>query len=303
MTFLFWGYPLHSDTFSYIFYGFAKAAQAAGHKVLWLADEPRTDMSDIDSETTVVVCEQYQVKHLPKFKKATYVVHTLKRGPEWSFAKRVIDLAYNCHYQDHPVNYNFSIDRFALQNVGPLSYYDASLDRIYMSWATDLLPSEISLEYATCPRERVYYHIGSLYDGKYSNEDPMRIWKTKCAEKGIKFVHIDPWVRPVTMEENYTMIQQSFFAPDLRGQQNIDCGYISCRLFKNISYGKLGITNSLTQHYAMGETTIYDPRVDHLFDKCLTLLDDLGRIAAQMDYVRNNHTYLNRLDSLLKVIQ
>jgi hypothetical protein len=285
-----------------VWYGFAKATQAAGHKVLWLADEPRTDMADIDSETTVVIAEQYQAKHLPKIKKATYVVHTLKRGPEWDFAYRVIDLAYNCHYQDHPVNYNFSIDRFALQNVGPLSYYDSVLDRVYMSWATNLLPDEIDLEMAKHPREKTYYHVGTLYDGKYSNEDPIRVWKQKCADIGVAFVHIDPWTNPVSMEDNRLLIEQSHSAPDLRGQQNIDSGYIACRLFKNISYGQLGITNSLTQHYAMGETTIYDPRVGQLFDKSLPLLGDIRRIQAQMDYVRRNHTYVNRLNSLLEIL-
>ena len=38
-----WGYPLHTDTYSYVHEGFKKALERSGHKVYWFHDKEYPD--------------------------------------------------------------------------------------------------------------------------------------------------------------------------------------------------------------------------------------------------------------------
>jgi len=46
--------------------------------------------------------------------------------------------------------------------------------------------------------------------------------------------------RNKSIEENMKLIQESIIAPALQDSHQINHEYIPCRIFKNISYGKMG---------------------------------------------------------------
>ena len=43
-----WGYPLHTDTYSYVHEGFKKALERSGHKVYWFHDKDYPEDFDYD---------------------------------------------------------------------------------------------------------------------------------------------------------------------------------------------------------------------------------------------------------------
>ena len=47
-----------------------------------------------------------------------------------------------------------------------------------------------------------------------------------------------------TIEENMKLIQESIIAPSVQTEWQVNNLYIPCRIFKNISYGKMGLTNN-----------------------------------------------------------
>ena len=93
-------------------------------------------------------------------------------------------------------------------------------------------------------------------------------------------------------------------APALQGKWQCDVGYIPCRIFKNISYGQPGMTNSKTVYDLFKGKILYNSNPSKLFRdaqeylKKMTLQD----LYAQMDFVKERHTYLNRINHLLNFL-
>jgi spore maturation protein CgeB len=90
-------------------------------------------------------------------------------------------------------------------------------------------------------------------------------------------------------------------APAIQGDWQCRQGYIPCRIFKNISYGQFGITNSKTVYELFGENIIYNSDTYQLFIDAKKYIQSasLEDLYKQMDFVRDNHTYINRINSLL----
>ena len=98
------------------------------------------------------------------------------------------------------------------------------------------------------------------------------------------------------------MIKQSYCAPDFRSKFHIDIGYIPCRVFKAISYGHTGITNS---------KRVKDILQDHIeyIDKpsdTLTIVEkrktDIEWRIRAMKHVAEHHTFLQRVRDLAIVL-
>jgi hypothetical protein len=309
MKVIIWGYPLGSDTLSYVWNGFYRAFKTMGHEVYWFNDNNYPLEMAFDYSNSLFLCESYQSNKIPIKNDSTYVVHTLCHNPDrfLNDAKRVIDLRYSQDYQDHDTNYKYILDRYKLQNLGPTVYYDpdptGGYEKIYMGWATDLLPDEIDLEWASLPRSNDLYFVGTIYENdKYSNSQEIEEVKRFCKDRGLNFKHINPWMNPVSDEKNREIIQSSYLAPDIRGPQNVKSGYIPCRLFKNISYGQLGMTNSRALYSLMEDTIVYHPDVYTMLELADKEKDNVKRIQDQMKIVIEKHTYINRVNDLMKIL-
>jgi spore maturation protein CgeB len=107
----------------------------------------------------------------------------------------------------------------------------------------------------------------------------------------------------VTQEQHEQLIRGARFAPALQGAWQVDHGYIPCRLFKNISYSQLGVSNnpSALDLFAPDEI-VFAPRLPELVEGMLRAEHDgswleMGRRA--LERVRDNHTYVNRIAELL----
>ena len=79
-------------------------------------------------------------------------------------------------------------------------------------------------------------------------------------------------------------------------------GYLACRLVKSISYGQLGLTNSPINAKFVDKSVICKEDIRELFDEGLKYKDNKDLIRHQMEVVKFNHTYLNRINGMLKVL-
>jgi hypothetical protein len=108
--------------------------------------------------------------------------------------------------------------------------------------------------------------------------------------------------RNKSIEENMKLIQESIIAPALQTEWQIEKNYIPCRIFKNISYGKMGITNSEAVYELFNKKIIYSSNIDELVKKSLEFNKNKDRfniIKELMIEVRDNHTYINRINFIL----
>jgi hypothetical protein len=88
--------------------------------------------------------------------------------------------------------------------------------------------------------------------------------------------------------------------PDTGGNHKL-IGYLPCRIFKNISFGQLGITNSKHVYDLFDGNIIYNDNEYDLYFQALPELKNYKMIQDQMLYVKENHTYVDRIKSLMKV--
>jgi len=104
------------------------------------------------------------------------------------------------------------------------------------------------------------------------------------------------------VEENVRLIQESYIAPAINIPYQTEVGYIPCRIFKNISYGQFGVTNSSAVYDFFKGRVIYNSDPYRLFYDARERLPEvpLSLLHSLMDEVAKKHTYLNKIDALMK---
>ena len=331
-----WGYPLHSHTHSYIHYGWYRAFKHLGYETYWFNDNDYPN--DFVFKKILFITEGYADKKIQLDASNIYCVHMCINPEKYvsdGVNARCIDIRYNVK-SIKDCNYNYSLDEEIRNNIAKqissVSYYQKLHDNsgiscsnnkkleyeaFYTAWATDLLPHEFNESDIDIKKENSIYWVGSIGQGNYLN---ILKFKQSCDthKPKINFIYNDPWKTPLDHNKCKELMQKSYITPDIRGSgdkhkiangETGDChkdtGYLPCRIFKAISYGCLGITNSK----AVRDLFINDD-IDIIYSDNESELLKLGNdkkndkdlIKKQMNYVKDNHTYINRINDLLSII-
>ena len=111
----------------------------------------------------------------------------------------------------------------------------------------------------------------------------------------------------VSSEKNMELIQESILAPAIQESWQVENGYIPCRVFKNISYGKMGLTNNaFVNNFIFQGKLLYDEDIHNLMKMGMEFNKDPNNkklILELMENVRDNHTYINRIQSIIKFLE
>ena len=173
-----WGHPLGTHTHSYSNQGYYKAFKRLGYETYWFPDEEPD--KDFDFSNCIFIGEgDSGAKHIPINDTSTYFMMYLPDPRKFDGAKRLIDVrltAKNC--KDHI--YDFSFDASKCKSMGPSvwfepkqeglihfknDYVDTQMpdrDKMYISWATDLLPEEIDFDEMYRERENAIWFCGTI---------------------------------------------------------------------------------------------------------------------------------------------
>ena len=96
--------------------------------------------------------------------------------------------------------------------------------------------------------------------------------------------------------------QKSLLGIDIRGPEHLKQGLLTCRVFKNISYGHLGLTNSKAVYEELEGNCIYNENTEELFYDGMKNRSNYKLISDGMKFVREKHTYINRVNTLLSIL-
>ena len=321
-----WGYKHPNHTQHYLHWGWYNTFKYLEYETYWFTDEENPE--DFNYNDSIFITEGYADNKIPSNKSSVYFVNLLTNPSKYINEDcRVIDIRLNVD-QINDCNYNFTLDRSLIEKIGNCAYYDGNAsdsflgdkfkkgangyEALYLSWATHLLPNEINLEDANIKRDRTIYWSGTIGEG---NINEVVGFRNTLLKEGIGFVHRDPWSNPTSWDELKSLTQKSFMAPDLRGSafrsiQNGKpdtgvnhklIGYIPCRTFKNISFGQLGITNSKAVYELFDGNIIYNDNESEIFYDALPFIENTDMIKNQMNYVKENHTFVDRIQSIMRV--
>lgn len=284
-----WGWPLHSHTHSYIHNGFFRAAQFLGIKTVWLDNKP--GLGDNLPPNTLFITEGQVDSNIPLRDDCFYVLHNC--GPKYNNLKTV------------------NIQCLTLFIEGEIFMNKPWLlkkeNTLYMPWATDLLPSEIdkniqNIETIYANREKEIQFVG------YFIPDPWKEAQNYTQSKGLSFAKVGGYgLRNVSVEENMERIQKGRISPALQSREQIQRGYLPCRILKNISYGALGVSNNphirrlFPEHLLQG--IVFGNNVQEALDNGLNTEMNFSIQKELMEFIKTNHTFIQRLEELETMFQ
>lgn len=288
-----WGHKLHSHTTSYVFNGFYRGFKYLGYEVHWFDD--KDNITGIDFTNCLFITEERGDKGIPKLKDSYYVLHNCNKS-------QYTNIIPENHILTIQV-YTNTMDKGAkpIKNSIYESYIPPPHNIIFMPWATDLLPEEINNVISRLDdierneSKKVINFVGMILGHWYELKD-------ECSKHGIEFRECGGFSgRNVSMEKNIELIQQSYVSPALQEKWQVDNGYIPCRIFKNISYGKIGGTNNPTVYELFNKEIPYNSNIRQLFYNEVDYKKNLTREKKikLMEFVRDNHTYINRINNIL----
>lgn len=296
-----WGHKLHTHTHSYIHYAFYKTFRHLGYETYWF-DDQQNGSTDFDFSNTLFITEGQVDQNIPIREDCFYILHNCDSQKYLHLSKKnriaFIQTYKNTSRQHCPK---------AIE-VEPCILYDIENRTLYMPWATDLLPEEIDAVKEKArqgfTRKPFVFWVGSIGSGLYGNIDQISLFNKACTENGVNFVHIDPWSRPVSAFENKRLIQESFISPTIVGKWQKENGYIPCRIFKNISYGQFGVTNSKDVFDLFKGMIVYHSDEYQLYFDAVKKIQEatFDELERQMDFVKDHHTYINRIHTILDFI-
>ena len=287
-----WGHPLYSHTNSYVFSSFVKAFKHLGYETYWLTD--KDDVSGMDFSDTIFFAEHQDDKNMPKRADCKYILHNC---PSERYAHIPISNKLNLQvYRASCPEHNAS--QYSAQKLDDGVFYSDHDRTLYQPWATNLLPYEINLDDAGMTRVNECHWVGTIGGFLYGNINEIDPFKRACQEKGINFIQH----ASISDDDHKHLIQRSYMAPAIHGAWQCKNGYVADRLFKNISYGHLGITNCPAAQDMFKGELVYNQDTYQMFHDALPHTCNTERIRQQMQIIREKHTYVNRIKTILSVL-
>ena len=286
-----WGHPLHSHTHSYIHYAFYRAFKHLGFETYWF--DSIADVN-IDLSDSVFIVEGQVDGNIPIIKSSKYLIHNCDDS-------KYIDSGV--FYRKLQVYSHVVLERDC-EKINECEYYQDSVKTLYQPWATDLLPHEFD-NYPVIDSfntsNKVINWVGSVMQGQHGNYPCLEEFAGIASLNDVQFmVH-----RNIEPSESIKLIRDSYMAPALQGKWQVENGYIPCRIFKNISYGHLGSTNSRAVYDLYEGLITYSSSPSQLFlelDRKTKNLDKKLRDDIRL-MTKERHTYINRVHNIMKVME
>lgn len=310
MLFVAYGFKLYSHTHSYIHHGFIRGFKALGWETRWVDDSDYSDKSG-DSDWsddfpigTVFLCSGGELtSKIPFRKDCYYIFHNYFPEEIKSIPKEhVLCLQVDTR----------STARTGIR-LSDASIYDSEDNMLYTLWATDLLPEEIDIDGALArydSKKKAVIFIGSLNNcPRFGNYQQIMPFVHEAQQKGYEWIeHTSPFSNPVDNEAQRQLISECELAPAIVGHWQQSQGYIPCRIFKSISYGCIGITNSKYVQEVMKGNCICSEDSRELFRLTAEFFEQpveviKANLKMQMEFVKEHHTYVNRVQDIMKIFE
>lgn len=287
-----WGHKLHTSTHSYIHAAYFKTFEYLGYETYWI--DSNDNLSHYDFSNSIFFVEGGDIRYaegIPLRKDCKYITHHIKTEYFTNAGVPFENILKLGNY----------LPKFDIhENVGDLAYWDESIRCLYQPWATDLLPHEIDEKN---PIKFSWENKKLNFIGMLHTEAPW--WAQEFANiiYNKHNVEFKVYTQNASFEENRKLIEKSFLCPDFRGDWHLECGYLSCRIFKNISYGRIVGTNSPNIKNIFGDYVVFGGTPNTLYNNLLdSEINQKVNMRDAMLFVKEKHTYINRVNNILKLL-
>lgn len=284
-------------THSHIHRGYFKAFSSLGFETYWVNSQ-----SEIDSgilKNALVFTEDQVDNDLPVHKNALYITHHSSKSKYQESGVKRLNL---CNFVlDLLKGESYNYPGGSVERIGDVSFVDSENKALYQPWATDLLPGQ-EIEFQPIVRgaslPKLHYVGTTNHDGLR----PRFIRLEKAAKDyGLQFrAH-----KGVSEQAAIDLIRASSFAFDLRGDWHLERGYIPCRIWKSMSYGRAVSSNSPGLEEIFGDRVMFASDESELVNRALAVESNPAALSLIRDnqmWVASNHTFLNRAKTILEAV-
>lgn len=293
-----WGLHYKYHTQRHIHQAFYENAKKMGYETIWLEDTKsnggKIKAGDLIISTQAVgkmVPEKFTLEdfNLPIRDDVFYCLHnykpvfTDKLEPKNLIKLQVYNTMDGAEQSD--------------QKWGPVTFFDSKKRTLYQPWGTNLLPEEFKKP--TFSKNNFVFWIGNVWNDSENRGNLNEIAELKkvLREQNIKFIKIK-----VVPDFIHTfLIRHSRLAPAIGGAYQAKVDYLPCRMFKNISYGQLGITNVKKFKDILGDSFIDGNNIREIVEKALSLNKEqyLQKVRAQQEVIKE-YTYQTAIENIIQ---
>jgi|688.fasta_scaffold81016_2 hypothetical protein len=290
-----------NGTHQYIHYGYYQAMKFLKWDVEWI-NYLFDDTSKYNNcDEYLFILEGNNLQNIPINPNAFYILHNCDMTKFTSIPEK-----------NKLIQQVFTKDVYT-RNVkeihnGVFQYWQEDANTFYMPWATDLTPDEIDENIQKVKDDKLpiqntnrAFFLGTVWDGYFGNINELNKFREGCNNINLPF-EINNSTN-VHAKESIELIQNSTIAPTICGTWQKNKGYIPCRIFKTISYGHIGCTNSKESYECLNKLIIYDEDESKVAEMALQKINDKDYRITAMEYVRNNHTYVNRIETIQNIFK
>jgi ADP-heptose:LPS heptosyltransferase len=183
-----------------------------------------------------------------------------------------------------------------------VTFFDGKTRTLFQPWATDLLAGEFEEPILKSPSNIVFW-VGSIWNDRLNrgNVNEIRILKDVLEKRDMRFVHL----QGISDLLNVRYVRHSLIAPAIAGGWQVENDYLPCRMWKNISYGQLGVSNVRKFDEVFNGCAVAGRSIEEIIDNTLSLPFSRYRdmIYEQQEVVKNHHTYVNRLLNIVRAFE
>jgi hypothetical protein len=287
-----WGHNGDGHTHGHIHSAYFRAFKDMGFESYWI--NSKGNLKDEDFNESIFFTHHIVMNGMPLIKSCKYITHHANINHFLNAGiprENILQLGNYIHKEE------------IHEKINETAYWNDSARTLYQTWATDLLPHEID-ENNSIPFNKSaenFNYVGTMYE--------QGSWWFNSFSNILKNGHkvncrlIGGFGRPVSFQENIKLARESFLCPDFRSDWHLECGYIPCRAYKNISYGRVAGTNSPWVKRALGDYIVYGGTPSTLYGKLIDAeLNNKINMREAMLYVKDKHTYVNRIKTILKFL-
>lgn len=295
-----WGHKT-GHTHGYIHSSYYKAFKWMGYYETFWLDDSDLQKHDVGFFNNALYFTEDQASHnIPLSNSCTYILHHCNNQKYLDAGAKVINLCNYLKYCEDGISFNYKETGNTVVKIKNVTFWDEKAKALYQPWATDLTPDEIKFtDYVLFDSNKGdINYVGTIWN---ENNEGITKFNKACLDNH----KILRSFGSISDDEHRNLIRQSYIAPDIRGDWHVECGYLPCRIFKNLSYGVSTGTNSAHVHSIFGDRVAYSPDCYNLFSECVDKYSQskASDIVDNMLYIRENHTYVNRINTILEMLE
>lgn len=291
-----WGLrSVFNDSYRFVQGGFYLTLQKLGIPVIWV-DDAAANVKLIEPGDLIFLANR-AMQHLPLISGVKYCLHNV----DSAFFERLDPSDYmRLQILTHE---RFPSDAQKRQGVNPLldgaAYFESESNVLYQCWGAPLLAKEfyspMNLEY-----KKSEYFVGTIWDNELGqgNSKVIPVYQAQLQKRGIEFLHVQGAPERI----NPLYVRHAAVGASIVGNWQREVSYAPCRLFKAVSFGRLGLINSNGVANAH-PWAICNENIPELVDYALSLSPKQNEelIIYQQSFVAKE-TYESKIHNILQVL-